>query len=425
MANLEFIEQLINAAVTPRTTQATIAQYAFDPHIFTPEVCLRMSDLLKYLNDDLLKKVEASATQARIEIGQELPKGAMATIPPEFNQSILNLNTYFRIFCKNDPIAVNHNGRTQIVALNNLGVRQPAGPQDIPAFIQYFTRGTQFQINDALEYIIDTEDDNSVYDKYAMPVILFTANGNAAGNVILGPSDSLDKFNANGVVVTGASPQVFPGGYDFNNLTQVAVNSEKKMMGGVDIAKLNTKFSFPNFLLGEMLYKTPGAKEATGVFKMFNDKSSMEFWIKNYPGMFFPYNPAMYFFPPGYKLIERADGVIMYFNTVTNTLESNFPMGSYYILPQGADLNTVIKLTRRYNAIDGAVTAAVALIPPAHMSEPNIQRILQLVAYMTNLEEIKASFSPPIIPGGGGGKKKTKRTNIIKYMAKSKKKYHK
>jgi hypothetical protein len=229
--NLDFIEQLIHAAISPRTTQATIAQYAFNPRMYTPEVCLQISDLLKYLNDDLLKKVEASATQARIEIGQELPKGAMATIPPEFNQSILNLNTYFRIFCKNDPIAVNHNGRTRIVCVDGGGVRQPVAPQDITAFIQYFTTGTQFQINDALEYIINQEDDNSVYDKYAMPVILFTANGNGAGDVVLGPSNILQKFGNEGVVVTGISPRVHPGGYDFNNLTQVSANSEKKIGG--------------------------------------------------------------------------------------------------------------------------------------------------------------------------------------------------
>ena len=259
-----------------------------------------------------------------------------------------------------------------------------------------------------------------------MPVILFTARTNAVGDVVLGPSNSENqKFGNEGNVVTGPSPRVYPGSYDYNNLTQVAASSEKKMIGGVDSVKLNTKYSLPNFLLGEMLYKTPGAKEATGVFKMFSDKSSMEFWIKNYPKMYFPYNQAMYFFPPGYQLIERADGVIMYFNTVTSTLEPNFPMGSYYILPQGADLNTVIKNSTRYDAINTAVALVAARYTPAQMSEPNIQRILQLVAYMTNLQAVKASFLPPILPGGGGGKKKTKRTNIIKYMAKSKKKYHK
>ena len=127
--DLDFIEQLIYAAATPRATQETIRQYAFNPRTYPPEVCLGISELLKFLNDDLLKKVEASATQERIANGEELPKGAMARIPPEFNQSILNLNAYFRIFCKNDPIAVNHNGRTRIVSLDNLGVPQPPPPK--------------------------------------------------------------------------------------------------------------------------------------------------------------------------------------------------------------------------------------------------------------------------------------------------------
>jgi hypothetical protein len=151
----------------------------------------------------------------------------------------------------------------------------------------------------------------------------------------------------------------------------------------------------------------------------------MEFWIKVYPGTWFPYDSSKYVFPSGYNLIERADGIIMYYNTVTQTLESNFPLGSYYILPRGVNLTTVIKFTTRYRAIEAEVAAAAAQVIPSNMSDPTIQRMLQLVAYMTNLRVIKASFIPPIIPGGGGGKKKTKRTNIIKYMAKSKKKYHK
>jgi hypothetical protein len=56
------------------------------------------------------------------------------------------------------------------------------------------------------------------------------------------------------------------------------------------------------------------------------------------------------------------------------------------------------------------------------MANETTQNVLGLVAYMINLKQIKANFNL-----AGGGKKKTKRTNIIKYMAKSKskKKYHK
>lgn len=419
---LTYIDDLAVGAASVASQRAQLAAYDF-PGVFTPDVCFRISNTLRF-QDELMKRIENSATQYRLSVGVELPKGAMVRVPPDFNQMLLNFNKYFEIFCKNDPIAFNHNGRTLIVCVDAAGTAQLAAPQTIAQFIQYASVGaSQYQINDALEYILNRDDNDNVHEKYAMPIILFTARGVNVGDVILGPSDIGQKFGNGGVVVVGASPSVFPGGYDFNNLTQVYANSEKKMIGGVDSGILNTKYSFPNFLLGEMLYKAPGAKEATGVCKMFKGEGAMEFWIKNYPGIYFPYDPTKYFFPNGWKLIERADGVIMYFNTETNNVESNFPMGSYYIRPQGSALNTVIKDSARYNAIDTAVSNAAAQFSPAQMSDPNVQRILQLVAYMTNLDEIKRSFR--IVPGGGGGKKKTKRTNIIKYMAKSKKKHHK
>uniref|UniRef100_A0A6C0I276 Uncharacterized protein n=1 Tax=viral metagenome TaxID=1070528 RepID=A0A6C0I276_9ZZZZ len=429
--NLEFLEQLINASASNDVMQRTLADIEFNAPanvaIYTPEVCLRLSKFLKYFNNNLLKNIEISANQERIRTGEPLPKGVIEGIPDDFKQDKLSISAYFRIFCTYDPIAVNHNGHTRVVTLNAAGNPQAPQTQTIPQFIQYFFTGSQFQINDALEYIIDAEAlDNTVYDKYAMPVILFTANaGDNIGNVVLGPSGSLNKFDVNGVLVTGASPYVYAGSYDYNNLTQVAISNKRKLTGGTDVKELKTKYSFPNFLLGEMLFKVHGTEEAKYVFKFYDDKNSMEFWIKLYPGTWFPYDSSKYVFPSGYNLVERADGIIMYYNTVTQTLESNFPLGSYYILPPGGDLTTVINFTNKYRVIQREVALAAAQVLPSNMSDPNIQRMLQLVAYMTNLRAIKASFIPPIIPGGGGGKKKTKRTNIIKYMAKSKKKHYK
>jgi hypothetical protein len=333
---LTYLDDLAIGAASVASQRAQLAGYIF-PGVFTPDVCFRISNTLKF-QAELMEQIETSAAQFRLTHGVELPKGDMVKVPDEYKLERLPIRRYFENFCKNDPIAFNHNGRTLTTLVDAANNPQPPGPQTIPQFIQYIGNaigaGSRFQVNDALSYYVNYGEGNGkVYDKYAMPVILFTANGANAGDVVLGPSTSLHKFGNGGVVITGASPDVFPGGYDNNNLTQVSANGEKKLVGGVDIDKLNTKCSFPNFLLGEMLYKTPGAKEAVGVHKMYS--GDIEFWIKTYPGIFFPYDETKYYLPPGWKMVERVDGVIMFFNTTAtdNALQSNFPLGSYYILP--------------------------------------------------------------------------------------------
>ena len=44
-------------------------------------------------------------------------------------------------------------------------------------------------------------------------------------------------------------------------------------------------------------------------------------------------------------MVERADGVIMYFNEKTKEMKSNFPLGSYMIMPDGETIEDVIKNT--------------------------------------------------------------------------------
>jgi hypothetical protein len=228
---------------------------------------------------------------------------------------------------------------------------------------------------------------------------------------------------------------VYPGGKDYMNLEKIG-----QRKSGFISPKLpyNTYFTFPNFLLGEMLYMSmdPNGKSyppATFVFRLFtSSRNDLEFWVKNYgtgDGSF-PYDKTKYVLPDGWKMIERADGIIMYLS-IGNQLYSDPPEGSYYIKKSDQDINTVIKQNSpAYVAMVNAVNQAIinghcATGGPAgpytavDMGTPIVQNKLKLVAYMTNINYL---IRNGIITGGN--KKKTKRKNIINHVAKSKKKHN-
>ena len=110
---------------------------------------------------------------------------------------------------------------------------------------------------------------------------------------VTGPSRELNRFSEGGVVTVGTN--VVPGGGDDRNLTQIGLLRGSNRVGygnssPLPIDKYNSYFTFPNFLLGEMLYMSLDAfgrprPPVTYVNRPFVDSSSkndMEFWVKNH-----------------------------------------------------------------------------------------------------------------------------------------------
>jgi hypothetical protein len=208
-----------------------------------------------------------------------------------------------------------------------------------------------------------------------------------------------------------------------------------------------------------MLYKSEGAPESTEVFRPYQiiDDNYREFWVKIYgTGFYFPYNKSKYFLPPGYHMVERADGVIMYFNENTKIMKSDFPLGSYMIIPDGETIGDVINNTETCQEIEKRVMEVLQYLYKDTkggttnlevVSDITAQQHFGLVAYMTNLESVinkYVNLEEEEEEYGGNKKKKSKRTNIkymkkmkrtkrtkrtkrmnIKYMKKSKKNHHK
>lgn len=435
-----------------------------------PEKCLQVFKLIELFQDKYLPKIKANAIAQKILNGDALPKGFITpghAFKPEVSN--VKIGAYFKHFCDNDPLVYNHNGTTNITNIDRttgaiaidatgqpgswilgVGVGPPA-PQDIPAFIAYFTSAvsTPPEVVDALSYLWNPAEQEEVCSKYKMPSVLFTVDGMGAveivnapapGAIVTGPSRAVNRFSNGGELTAGTN--VFPGGKDYRNLTQIGMlrGSNSFRLGNsspLPIDKYNSYFTFPNFLLGNMLYMSLDAfgrprNPATYVFRPFVDSSSqndMEFWVKNYDtgDASFPYDQEKYVLPAGWKMIERADGIIMYLSPA-NHLNSDPPDGSYYIKKPGIDIARVIKSTDAYTAMVNAVNAAItngdgaagggAPYTAVQMGNPVVQNKLKLVAYMTNIDHLRRHGVT------GGNKKKTKRKNIIKHVAKSKKKHN-
>jgi hypothetical protein len=435
-----------------------------------PEKCLQVFKFIELFQDKYLPKIKANAIAQKILNGDALPKGFIAPgLAYPANATNVKLIDYLQHFCANDPLVYNHNGRTNITNIDRTtsviaidpatgqpgawtlaGGAGPPAPQGIPAFIDYFScaLSTQPEVVDALSYLWNPDEPGEVCSKYKMPSVLFTQTVAGAVEIVdapaanvTGPSRELNRFSDGGVV-TGTN--VVPGGGDDINLTQIGLlrGSNRVGLGNsspLPIDKYNSYFTFPNFLLGEMLFMSldpttgrprPPVTYVNRPFIGSNSKNDMEFWVKNYgeQDASFPYDKEKYVLPDGWKMIERADGIIMYLSP-ENHLKSDPPDGSYYIKKPNVDIARVIRQSVAHNEMVNWVNAAIrnghgaggggGQYTVADMGTANVQNKLKLVAYMKNIEYLKRQKGI-----AGGNKKKTKRKNIIKHVAKSKKKHN-
>jgi hypothetical protein len=359
----------------------------------------------------------------------------------------LNLVKYWQDFYANDAIAYNHNGVIEVVTVDNGGRRLAAAAQNFTGFIDYASNPSDVIRRDALTYYIDNT--GEPYSKYQMPQILCKTNG---ANVILGPCLSRGHFN-----LTGARPVVVSGNdgllplqdsYDFANLEQILLSFQpvkRTVSGGVfrgsttqqDYSALQYMYSFPNFLLGEVLYKEARfqAKEVPGRVQLGRPLlEHPELWVKIQAdnSYFFPYDKTKYYLPPGYEMYERADGVIIYRNS-QNQIEFTFPLGSYMIVQIDSTTGNItapIIQTPRYVAINAAVKAKMEVMAGVALNGPvpyanfdNYQSSLQLVAYMENLRALLTSATWAGLrpaPRGGSRTKKLNRRRAAKSKSKSK-----
>ena len=420
----------------------TLLKGALDPTAAgpytTPLFCYKMDMLLKLFKDEFLPQIEKKATDYKLQHGLGLNKGYMEP-PLEVTIGDIPLGQYLRMFFQRDPLPFNHNGTTLITTKDAGGGDDLNQHPNLSEFVQYFTAATTTmpQLRDALSYY---RNDNKVYLKYKMPTVYFS---DTAGTIVAEVSRAPNRFLDGGAL----NPTVVLGDLDRANLEQISLNSSTERVPGkhygtnpVTYKHLNTRYTFPNFLLGEMLYKTHG-KGLGKDFKVYRpykgdlSPDNLEFWAMNYEdteGEFFPYDKTKYVLPAGWRMIERADGVIMYISP-QNIVHSDFPPGSYYILNgvnDDATRRTVFKKSARHEVIMGEVTRAIGLglgtdsggltgaYNEAQMMLPIVQAKLQLLAYTTNLIMLEQMI------GGDIKKKKTKRRNVIKHVAKSKKKHN-
>lgn len=410
-------------------------------------------------NLSVLKKipgiVEERANLFRIANGNPLPVGTRARKFPKMKPNdpaalTYSLVNYWKDFYANDAIAYNHNNVINVVTVNGAGVAQAAAPQTFSLFIDYASNPDNVIRRDALTYYID-EDTGEPYPKYQMPEILFKTNG---GNVILNPCLAPNHFDL------GVRPPTVAYGdngllplrdsHDYNNLQKILSDfqptSIRVATGGVfssstmqpDYTPLRLRYSFPNFLLGEVLYKDPLFEKAEVIGKVQVGRPLLdhpELWVKIQAtnDYFFPYDTKRYYLPPGYEMYERADGIIIYRNP-NSEIEFTFPLGSYMIvdIDTAGRITPPIKTTPRYLQIQNVVKAkmermagvgANGPVPYANFQGQGYQLSLQLVAYMANLRSLLtspswASLRP--IPQGGGRTKKLKRRRAAKSKSKSK-----
>ena len=403
------------------------------------EFCYKMDMLLKLFKDEYLPFIEKNATVYKLRHNVGLDKGFMEP-PLDVTIGDMPVGQYRRMFFQRDPLTFNHNGGTRITIKNVRDVDVQNARQTLNDFKDYFTADTTtiHQLRDALSYYWK---DTKVYLKYKMPTVYFFGTG--PGTINTQVSTASNRFLDGGAVDT----TVVLGDLDRANLEQISLNSSTERVPGkrwgtnpVTYKQLNTRYTFPNFLLGEMLYKTHG--KGGPDFKVYRpykgdlSPDNLEFWAMNYEdteGEFFPYDKTKYVLPAGWRMIERADGVIMYISP-QNIVHSDFPPGSYYILNGVNDddtRRTVFKKSARHEVIMREVNAAIAKglghspvgtatgpYDEAQMMLPIVQAKLQLLAYTTNLIILEQTI------GGAIKKKKTKRRNVIKHVAKSKKKHN-
>ena len=418
-----YISDLAYAARSDRNLQHVIDEFIFpgQPHThFTPEVCFRMSTLLEF-QKNLIDKIQETATQFRVQQGIELPKGLVVQTLPD---APYIPRVYLEWFCRNDPVPYNHNGFIPVTTVNDRNIPQhPPQPQTLLDFRNYMCTGNPQKV-DGLGYFQDST--GAEYIKYDMPKILFTVVQpvSAAAVVRLEPSTYATKFvirNRKIEVQTDNHPGPYPNSVDYQNLQEIITSNPT-----LKIDELNNLYTFPNFLSEDMLFTSPPNIVSTNVSRPFrNEKGQLnEVWVKSYGkfGYNFPFNQDIYHLPPGWNMMVRADGIIMYFNG--NNLQLEFPIGSYYKKAATTRIEAVFKPTERKRVIALEVDRIITHLGlnPLQMSTPGNQQLLKAISYLANLEYVKTDLG---LVGGKKKSKPTKRTNIIKYMAKSKKKYHK
>ena len=447
--------------------------------------CYKIQKFIDILNNEYLPKIKENATKYQIQLGEAVDKGFMNPgLAYKADVGNVLFTSYFKHFCTHDPLLYNHNGTTRIEAIDRVsGDKVPSVQQNIGDFIDYFSSKSSLQaeITDALSYIWNPEDRSKVCSKYKMPSVLFTSTSPHYARVIAGPSIRVNRFGQNGAVLPNTD--VVPGGGDEINLTAIGMLRGSNMWGKGNSTPFtadiyNSYFTFPNFLLGEMLYmSTPptGTVRSKEIYvhRLFpnTSKDYLEFWVKHHgenDGSF-PYDKKRYVLPEGWRMIERADGIIMYLSP-ENQLDADPPPGSYYIKKPDVSMATVIKssnahtkmvdavntairnghgagaaveaaLTRAAAATARAVAAATAgtMSPAAvqaatdeaaaavqaatdaaaavalaasvpytvmEMGTLQVQNKLKLVAYMTNIMTLIAE-NRSLFSGGGGNKKKT------------------
>jgi hypothetical protein len=416
-----YISDLAYAARSDDFQQHVFDQFIFPGErdsFFTPPICFRISKSLEF-QKNLIDKIQETATQYRVQNGIELPKGLVVQTLPDAPHIP---RVYLQWFCRNDPVPYNHNGYTPVTTVNARNQPQHARPQTLLEFRNYMCTGDPQKV-DSLGYFQDST--GAEYIKYDMPKILFTVvqpGGGAAAIVRLEPSTFATKFirNREGMAVqTDNHPGPFPNSVDFQNLQEVITSNPS-----FKIEELNNLYTFPNFLSEDMLFTSPPDIVSNNVSRPFrNEKGQLnEVWVKSYGrfGYNFPFNPDIYHLPPGWNMMVRADGIIMYYNG--NTLQLEFPLGSYYKKAANTRITDVFKPTERRRVIALEVDRIIGQLGlnQLQMGTPGNQQLLKAISYLANLEYVKGDLGVLV-----GGKKKTKRTNIIKYMAKSKKKYHK
>jgi len=436
---LTFLEDLANGGIDNTTQRAQVRQYVMGSARFSDARCYQMVKTMRF-QEEFLKQIEEAANRYSLQHGQAIPKGFVVDII-SLDYKQLAIKQYLAWFFKNDPVPFNHNERTELVTKDVRG-DDVDETQSLLEFGDYLTLAVSpVQKADGLEYFENRE--GVTYQKYNMPDISFTVG--AANAIVIGPSRIAVRFTENRTIIEGHVGDAYPMSYDSNNLKAIEKAhpatplTTKKT---TDQAILNERYTFPNFLSGDMLLlKKTGVGEeripdSDIIGRPFASEhgDGAELWVKYYGGAynyFLPYDESIYVFPPGVSLLVRADDMVMYYNQSSGAVSFTPPIGSYYKKSPAAALNSVFRESARYDHINREVQAQVnaitagsrnGILTPATMMTPAFQKTLKAFSYLQNLVHIKDTENVPA--GGKKTSKPTKRTKIIKYMAKSKKKYH-
>jgi hypothetical protein len=427
---MSYIVDLLEGSQNERKHAFQLQLCNFDAD-YTPQMCLRMSETLQ-AQKDFIEQVEIYAAAERLRTGRAVKKGYVRT-PIDIKTTKINMKPFLQWFCANDPIPFNFNGRTTVTVKSPAGDNLNVNDMDLDGFFDYTAGGTAFQKRDALDYFENA--DGVPYDKYDMPNVLFTVN---AGAITLGPSTVQNRFLVTKQVrISNTDNLPYPGSLDTANLQFISSTFpvSRTTMADVEMGNLNQRFTFPNFLSGDMLLLKKGKDgtrmpDPTELGRPFASESGngAELWAKLYGNSYYvPYDETIYFFPPAVKLLVRYDDMVMFFDETENVEELSFnvPIGSYYIKPRSIPLiPDVFRDSVRNTRITASLQNVIDTAPPTPQELLSLpyQKKLKALAYLENLMYTKESY----VMAGGYKKtsKPTKRTKIIKHMAKSKKKYH-